>query len=168
MFPIRLYSQYLDVLSDEWKPRSCGIVSLKMVLEYLCGEIYDADDLVADGVERDGFIKGIGWKHQALVDMANARGCDAKREDWSEHAPYDALERLSVALQSGPVIASVYSNLDPTTQSGHLVVVTGIEHGRVFYNDPAAHTRTDIARWAKVEDFLNGWKRRVILISSRN
>lgn len=165
MFSVPEYSQYLDVTLEEWKSRSCGIISLKMVLEYVLGRKFDGDELIKHGLALDGFISGVGWKHQALVDIARNLGCSAQRYDWVMLDNQEALERLIKMLATGPVIVSVYSELNPSTKNGHLVVVWGIEGEKVFYNDPASKTREDIKRLATVEDFVKGWKKRVVAIT---
>jgi len=168
MFSVPEYSQYLDIVLEEWKSRSCGIVSLQMILEYTLHKKFDGDELIKRGLALDGFILGVGWKHQALVDIAHDLGCDAQRYDWVMLDDQEALGRLKEMLMVGPIIVSIYSNLDPSTKNGHLVVVTGIERGKVFYNDPATKIREDIKRSAPIEEFMKGWKKRAILISKKN
>ena len=160
------YSQYLDVVDPAWQPKACGIVALRTVLAYWQGEenILSADALIQEGLALDGFISGIGWKHQTLVDIARAQGCEAQRADWSKEDSSAAFTHLQDAVARGPVIASIHTHLDPTSPDGHLIVVHGIDTA-VHYYDPAQKERDAIPQEAPIADFISGWKKRVILIS---
>jgi hypothetical protein len=165
MLTLPRYSQYLDVADPTWQPRACGIVALKTVFDYWSG-IHDTptmNALIQEGLALNGFIPGIGWKHQALVDIAHAHGYAAKRYDWSKDDPVEAWERLCAKIKNGPAIASIHMNLCPTSPDGHLVVVHTI-NAIVHYHDPARKDRNQISQETSTANFVNGWKRRVILI----
>ncbi len=167
MHTLPRYSQYLDVADPAWQPKACGIVAVRTVLAHWLGEenVPSADALIREGLALDGFIPGVGWKHQTLVDIARAHGCAAERADWSKESPTQAMKFLHDAIARGPVVASIHMHLDPSSPDGHLVVAYNIDNATVHYYDPAQKGRDTISQSADGTAFANGWKKRVILIS---
>ena len=164
IFKIPAYSQFLDVEDKKWKSRACGIVALKIVLEYW-GVKEKADDLIKLGLKQDAYIPGIGWKHGGLVSIAKEFGLRGENLDWFKDLPEEAFEKLLSKLEKYPVLASIYKNFK-LGGSGHLIVLTGYENGWIFFNDPDSKTRKGIQNKVVVEKFLNGWKRRIVVIHS--
>ncbi len=162
-FEIPLYSQFLDVSLKDWRDRSCGIVALKMLMEFLGAETPNADTLIKEGIEAGAYIPNVGWKHQGLVDLAVQHGLRGERFDWSGRTPGEALRNLKKLLASGPVLCSIHRDFDPE-RGGHLIVVTGMENRSVSYADPAAERRDEISASVPVQMFMDGWKCRGIVI----
>lgn len=165
------YSQYLDVEDKEWQGRTCGIVSLKMLVDYWLdnpnNEPEEFEKLIENGLERSAYIPGIGWRHHELSQMAKGSGLDGESFDWTDEHKDVAFNRAVAHLSEHPIMASVYKNLKEG-ESGHLVVLTGYENGRIFYSDPDSKKREDVEREATLEDFLNGWTKRIILVHPDN
>ena len=161
------YSQFLDVEDEEWKDRCCGILSLKMLLDYWGGQSNispeDVESLIGEGLEIGAYIPDIGWKHKELVELAQNHGLDGEDFDWMDEHPDVALNKVIPHLSEHPIIVSIHKDLIEGN-SGHLVVLTGYEDGQIFYNDPDAKTRGDIERSAPLQKFLDGWKRRVVVV----
>ena len=162
MFKVTLYSQFLDVEDKNWKIRACGIVSLKVVLEYW-GIKENIKDLIDLGLKKNAYISGVGWKHDGLVSVAKEFGFSGMNYDWFKDEPKDAFEKLLPNLEKYPVIASIYNNFK-LGGSGHLVVLLGYQNGQIFFNDPDSKTRKGIQKKVGLEKFLTGWKRRIIVI----
>ena len=166
-FEVPEYSQFLDVDDEEWKGRSCGIVSLKMLLDYWNNESEttpeDVENLITEALDFDAYLPGTGWKHKELVDIAKAHHLEGENLDWTSEHPDIAFNKAVPHLAKHPVMTSVFKDLKPG-KSGHLVVVTGYEGGKVFYNDPDSKNREGIERNASLNEFLNGWTRRIIVI----
>lgn len=168
-FDVPGYSQHLDVKNLRWKRRSCGIVALKMAMDFHSPEkenVLALSQLVREGFEARAYIKNVGWSHRELAKLATRHGLNGTNYDWFHETPPSAFKKLLRFLQRTPVIASIYRNLKPNSH-GHLVIVTGFDNGVVFYNDPDSRTRKGIARKAPLRKFLNGWKRRIIVIHPR-
>jgi uncharacterized protein YvpB len=56
-------------------------------------------------------------------------------------------------------MASVHYTFEPTNPIPHLVIVTGMKDGRLYYNDPALGKAGDSI---PVSKFKNSWKKRYI------
>jgi len=166
-FKVPAYSQFLDVENKDWQGKSCGIVSLKMLFDYwhpkreLKPE--DFDDLINEGLAFGGYIPGVGWRHKELAEIARGHGLEGQNFDWTNDHTDIAFNKTIPHLTRHPVMASVHRDLKEG-ESGHLVVLTGYEDGRIFYNDPDSKKRKDIERSVSLHEFLNGWKKRIIVI----
>ncbi|MFH0806257.1 MAG: C39 family peptidase [Candidatus Brennerbacteria bacterium] len=165
-FNVPAYSQYLDVKNRAWKRRSCGIVALKMVLDFLKPKhtvTRTFPRLIKARIRAHAYIRNVGWSHAGLARVAMRYGFKGKKYNWSSKTPKSASITMLRALKRGPVIASIYRNLKYGS-SGHLVVVTGFEKNIVFYNDPDSKTRHAIPRKVPLTKFLKGWKQRIIVV----
>jgi ABC-type bacteriocin/lantibiotic exporter with double-glycine peptidase domain len=161
------YSQHLDVEESDWQDKSCGILCLKTLLDYW-GEKEgiphrDADELIQEGLSIDGYIPGVGWKHKELVELARQHGFDGENLEWPDEHPDVAFNKAVPHLMEHPIMASVHKNLIEGN-GGHLVVVTGYEDGKIFYNDPDSELRDDVERSVTLKEFLDGWKQRIVVI----
>jgi hypothetical protein len=76
------YSQYRDVKDKDWKPRSCAIVCIKMIIEYLGFEIIGVDDLIKEGVEIGGLNENKDWTHEKLVQLFRNHRVGAYRQEF--------------------------------------------------------------------------------------
>ena len=162
---LSLYSQYLDVEDEAWRSRACGIVALKILFDYWgVGKDVSIDELIKRGLSSDGYIEGVGWKHASLAELGEEFGLSGKNFDWYADDPDVAFKKLEEHLKKYPVICSVYKDLKPG-DSGHLVVVYEFDGTNVFYLDPEAKTRDDIKRSAPLDLFLEGWKRRIMVLN---
>ena len=86
------FVQFYNIKDGKWQGRSCGIASLAMILDYY-GLPCDLDQLVKEGLKLDGYVRGVGWKHQAVVTLAKTQGLVAHRtED-------DSIEHLLESLE---------------------------------------------------------------------
>ena len=157
-------SQRIDVKSKYWKSRSCGIVSLKMIMDYWkkpAGGVGLAA-LIQNGVKIGAHDKRHGWRHKGLVNLAKKYGYQGQNYDWFKNSPQKAFLKLTKKI-GVPAIASIHSGLNPK-KPGHLVVITGIRGKKIYYNDPDSAKRKHVAKVASIEKFLRGWKRRIIIV----
>lgn len=163
---IPTYSQYLDVASADWQNRACGIVSLKMVMDFWGKKtkiIYPTIDDLISKYSKSTYISKVGWSHKGLVTIAKHLKLKGENFDWINYSAKDAFVLMETKLALAPVIASIYKNLNHRLP-GHLIVITQIKNGKVFYNDPDSKTRNKIKCVASLQKFLEGWKRRIIII----
>ena len=167
-FAVPTYSQFFDVKDPLWRPNSCGIVALKMLMDF-CGvsPVPTTEALIQEGVSLGAYDPKTGWIHAGLVKLAQKHGLQAQNLDWAAESQDVAASLLARYLQKGPVIASVFPKLRPGAPGGHLVVVTGLEKGMITINDPEKKTRSAIEQALPLEKFLAGWKRRIIVIEPR-
>lgn len=154
--------QYYNIDDEIWQGRSCGIVSLAMILDYYDVK-FDLAELIQQGLNADGYIDGVGWKHDAIVNLANKYGFEGQRvED-------EKVENLIAELNTDrPVIVSIHKNFDDK-EGGHLAVLTGYfeSEGKIegFYvNDPIGAQYKHKNQFIKMSKFAKGWKGRSIYI----
>lgn len=167
IFSVPKISQHGLVSDSVWDTRVCGIASLYMILRYLDPLFSSsADDVFRDCFVRGGYISGVGWKHKELVQTAESFGFTGQPYDWCVASLEDAFKKLIFELETGPVIASVYNGFIQGN-GGHLVVITGIEEGIVYVNDPVEIDLEKITKKIPIDSFLHGWKRRIIVIREK-
>ena len=164
MFNVPKLSQRIDIKSKYWKSRSCGIVSLKMIMDYwkMPTKRVNLAELIKKGIEVGAYDKRWGWIHAGLVKLAKHYGYKGRNYDWFNDKPQTAYEKMTKKLKL-PIATSIHSGLNPR-KSGHLIVITGIRGKKIYYNDPDSKTRKSIARIASLKKFLTGWKRRIIIL----
>ena len=163
------YSQYLD-LKDEWQESGCGPVSLLMLMELLGGEnLPSPNELYQAGLDVDGYLTEVGWKHNSLAELAkkygflNSQAIDLAKKpgENGEIIPIEeALDGLKENLKNGPVIVSVYRYYDPN-RGGHLIVLKSLDKEKAVIIDPRERGEQV---WT-VADFLNRWKQRFIVVA---
>lgn len=156
-------SQHIHIQDPKWKDKSCGIVSLAMLLNYL-GKKISANQLLKDGLANNAYLETIGWKHKELAELGKQYGLNGKNLDWASLDTESAYEKAISYLNRHPIMASVYNNFQPEN-GGHLVVITGADSNKIFYNDPDTKDINSIYKEISIENFLNGWKKRIIVIS---
>lgn len=169
-FKVPPYSQFLDVKNHKWQRKSCGIVSLKMLLDYWSKQFNKTapsiSKLIQEGVKNKGYIPNIGWRHKNLVELVEDYGFGGNNFDWAKVKPSIAFKKLRRYLNKYPLMASIYKNFCPG-DNGHLVVITDFKNNFIFYNDPDSKYRKDVAKKIGLKKFLKGWKKRIIIIYPR-
>jgi uncharacterized protein YvpB len=150
LLTVPYYSQRLDVRRSLWRPRACGVVALKMAMEYINqkqkikikNKIPNIDQLVDLGVAIHARDPIHGWIHNGLVVIAKLNGFKRSyRKEWqiqiknkNGKVTIDEKEaqkgiRYIVGLlrHDTPVLVSMMSRT-----GGHLVVVTGFQEDTVY------------------------------------
>lgn len=158
-----VYDQWKDVGSDEWAGKSCALCSLKTILVFKNYENSKIKirDLIDKGLDKDGYIENVGWKHQSLVDVAGNYGVKLKFQK-QFFAGGDKIKGLDLInkniLKGWPVMASV---LNRKKNGGHLVVINGLEargvkleHYFVLDPDSRGKNRYSLSQ----EEFLSVWR----------
>ena len=158
---VPIYSQHLHIKDPKWRKKSCGIVSLAMLLEY-SGRKTKPDDLLRLGLKIDAYLPGIGWKHHGLVELAEKYGAKGENFDWAKLDLSIAVRQLKIHLKKYPVLTSIYNSFNPK-RGGHLIVLVGMEKNKIFYHDPNAKKKS--RRAVSLKKFLTGWKKRIIVIN---
>ncbi len=158
---VPFYSQFYDIHSAKWQKLGCGIASLAMLIEFYKPGIVSVDALLNEGIAAGAFINGAGWSHKGLALLAKKYGLGGGGFDLSKLDADSALAKLKEFLQEGPVIASVRYKFEPKNPIPHLVVINGIDGDTIYYNDPAAIMA---GKTISVQDFMNAWKKRLIMI----
>lgn len=181
------YSQHLDVEDEKWKPRACGIVCLKMAMDYYGRKTPPIDDLIKEMEFINGF-GDFGSEHESLVMMARNYGLHAYRQEFkslindhinkkvekSSHEDRLTEEGLNKIIRklanNQPIIVSAVKNFSDS-EKFHLVVLTGIEkEGQkikgFYYHDPAAFERREgMYKFVPIDIFKKYWRKMSIYIS---
>ena len=179
------YSQRIDVFDQEWQPRSCLVMSAKMVAEFLGGEIIPADDWIKEGVYI-GAWDGNYWKHNGIVRLLRNHGVFAYSQEFKtvdvniENGKMNEGKNSDLFLKKG--IEKIVNNLDleiPTIVSiykyftekdrHHAIVIVGYEKNEggllkgFYYHDPEmSEEKGGENLFVELDDFINGWKRLAI------
>jgi predicted double-glycine peptidase len=160
-FSVPFYSQFADITSPQWQKVGCGIASLAMLIDfYRPGEVV-VDDLLSEGISTGAYISDAGWSHAGLINLSKQYGLTGASRDMAGSTMDDAFSKLESVLEEGPVMVSVHYTFDPKNPIPHLVVVSGVEDGKVYYNDPAEKAGSGSLSIAK---FQSAWKKRYIEI----
>jgi hypothetical protein len=164
---INLINQITDTGDENWNKYSCGICVLKMLMVFKRPELQDIPimTLINQTLERDGYIKNVGWKHQTLVDLAAIYGVtmDFRKEFFNTmEKKKQGIKIVNEKVDSGlPVVVSVLKEFN-IPNSAHLVVVEGLLKLRPFVRgykivDPYPGKRGNRYVVSKKE-FLVGWR----------
>lgn len=158
---VPFYSQFKDISATEWQKNACGIASLAMLIDFYKPGTVAINTLLKEGITDGAYLNSAGWIHKGLADLAGKYGLKGKTYDLSRSDMDTAYSKFKEILEDGPVIASVFNKFDPKSTIPHLVVITGIDGDKVFYNDPSAASG---GREISASDFMKGWKKRFISI----
>lgn len=172
---VPFFSQLADLKKESWQYRGCGVVSLKMVLEYWHRKdgrnVSPAVGILLEtGLEIGAYQENVGWIHSGLVNIAKRFGYDGYNRDYAPISPTPlspqaTWEKFLVDFKTGPVMVSVFGDMDPKSpRAGHIVVVTDFHDGLVFYSNPEEMNEREGRKALALESFLKGWKQRYIVV----
>jgi len=161
VYTVPFYSQFSDIHSPDWKKVSCGIASLAMLIDFYSDEEISADALLSRGITAGAYQENAGWIHDGLIGLSHPYGLDGESVSLAQLTMDAAFATLVTVLHDGPVMASVHYTFEPTNPIPHLVVITGVREGKVFYNDPA---EVSAAGSLSIEKFEKAWKKRYVTI----
>jgi len=162
---VPFYTQYADDVPQEWRARACGIAVLKMALAYqhrASGEeIPSIRQLIEEGVASGGYMDSVGWRHDALVLIANKYGVHAYRKEYKDDKR-GGIEELKQALKQETVPAVSVSTNHNNASTFHLVALTGYDGDGFSYNDPARNVEEGKSKYISYADFERLWRGLVI------
>ncbi len=173
LLKVPYYSQRLDVRRAFWRPRACGMVALKMAMDYLgTGSARhkksSVDQLIDLGMAIHAHDPENGWIHNGLVAIAKLGGFKKSyRQEWATKDRIDGVEIIVELLSDKtPVLASMMSRT-----GGHLVTLVGLmtdaEGACVgfFYHDPnAADRKKGKNKKITLNTFMKDWKGRIVVV----
>ncbi len=84
---VPFFSQLDSSISQVWQEKTCGIVSLYIVMSYFWQQASkkqapSLNEIVVDGLDSDSYLKGIGWDHVGLAGIARSHGFKAVVRSW--------------------------------------------------------------------------------------
>ncbi len=120
--------------AGSWTKRICGLACLKMVIARITGKVVPLKILLEKGLAVNGYMKGIGWIHQGLLDVASQYGITGQCQSIGAE-----LEVIDTALQQNQlVIASVSCGFNPKKKGGHLVLIIGMQDDGFIIHHPSS------------------------------
>ncbi len=127
------YSQHRDIKDANWQKRACGLVCLKMVLDFHKIKAPDINEFLKLSLEKEAYHQTNGWIHDKLLEIAESFGVKVSRKENMESE-----EKLKSFLDKDcPVIVSI-KNKRFSPKFGnkfHQIVLTGYDEKGFFYND---------------------------------
>lgn len=171
---IPLVSQERDVKDKKWKKKSCAICSMKMMIGFSNHKHLDIElgQLINEAIKLGGYLKGIGWKHKTVSDLAKKYGHKLnfiKKFPKTIQEKSKWLKKLENRIIGGkPVMVSIYYKLNKKNGS-HIVVVNGVrKNGKLtlgyHIQDPDDRFKGHNYFISK-DEFLLGWRGGMIYFS---
>lgn len=160
-YDVPLYSQIRDISWTEWQQKGCGVADVAMLVNYYKPETTNVQAVLENGIKSGAYVKNVGWSHDGLAKLASRYGLIGKVHAFWDYDRTTALSEFKKIIDEGPAIASIHRNFDPKLSFGHLIVITGYDENFVYFNDPG---KKDGIRTVPVSQFMNGWKRKLIVI----
>lgn len=181
------YSQYQSTGNPEWKENSCGVVSLKMVLDYYQPTNLTVDQLYEKGLELNGYLEGVGWYHHSLVLLAKELRFSGITRSWEPTEEYvkilknrgfkdgdlqilkdqqynEGIFCLKNELDKNhPIIVSVTTGFGRYGK-GHLVVLIGYDEAGFILHDPFEEIRPGKEFKISFDDFKKTWTKRALFV----
>ncbi|OGN22553.1 MAG: hypothetical protein A2918_02215 [Candidatus Yanofskybacteria bacterium RIFCSPLOWO2_01_FULL_42_49] len=168
MAEVKLVNQITDAGDESWSKHSCGICVIKMLMVFKNQKFQSIPimTLLSQAFNAGGYIKNIGWKHQALVDLAASYGVPMNFQKEFFNTPEKKKEGIKMinnqlSILKSPVAVSVLKEFN-LSDTAHLVIVEKIKKLGPFvlgYHiaDPYPGKRGNRYVVSKKE-FLAGWR----------
>jgi hypothetical protein len=161
IYTVPFFSQFTDITAPAWKKVGCGIASLAMLIDYYEPGAVNVDELLDKGIGAHAYLDNVGWTYAGLISLSNAFGLTGETHDFGGLTIDKAFENFKKDLEEGPLMASVHYTFEPTNPIPHLVVITGLKDGLIYYNDPADKAG---GKSLAEKTFLSAWKKRYVEI----
>ena len=170
------YSQKIDASDPHWKDRACGILCLKMLLDFLGTKTSLPDDFIQTGVTAGAYGEW-GWTHTGLVSVASLFGITMRRKEFRAQDSVEAgkllkegIDELVLSIEKGkPVLISAIKKW-VETKKFHMMVLVGFEMDEgvlkgFYYHDPDAYTPHEGKdQFVPIETFKKHWRRMAIFL----
>ena len=165
---IPYYSQYRDIKDKEWQKRACGLVCLKMILDFHQNRegstpttSVDLDGLLEIALKKESFGKS-GWIHDKLLELAKDFGLSAYRKEEMQNE-----DELKDFLDSGnPTIVSIKAKrFAPEFENKfHQIVLTGYDKNGFYYNDSDYQDESGKDLFVDTKTFQKYWRKMAIFV----
>jgi ABC-type bacteriocin/lantibiotic exporter with double-glycine peptidase domain len=155
------YSQYRDVKDEDWQRRACGLVCLKMVLDFHKIETPETSDFLKVALENGSFGPS-GWIHDRLLEIAENLGLRAYRKEKME----GETELKDFLDEGNPVIVSIKAQrfLPEFEGKFHQIVLIGYDENGYFYNDSDYQDEEGKGLFVSFDKFSEYWRKMAIFM----
>lgn len=183
MIEVPCYSQHRDVKERFWQNKSCGIVCVKMIIDYFHPDnLTTLSSLIKEGLVIDGFTKE-GWSHHSLVILLRNHGVMAYSQEFRSHeidletkegrkSSYEenfiqkGIEKIKENLDKKlPVIASVSKDFNGNKDT-HLILLTGYDDKYVYFNDPNSENESEVQTLKKEFSYFLEYFRPMVIFTA--
>lgn len=172
---VPFWSQKDNVYKEDYINNSCGIVCVKMVLDYALKDGIQIEDLIQEGYVVGGTVKA-GWSHETLVRVLRNHGVLAYRQEFKSHnVDLDnkqgsenieqtkvfrrlGIEKIKGSIDYGfPVLVSVKPGFGENG-GDHLILIVGYDDENFYINDPQRSGMEKDPIRVSIEKFDQFWK----------
>ncbi|MFH1402553.1 MAG: C39 family peptidase [Patescibacteria group bacterium] len=188
---IPYYSQQRDVADEFWQVRACGILCLKMVVDFYGVRTLSPDEFLKLALAKGAYHNPNGWLHNKQIEIAADFGLMAFRKEFGRVSAKNLIGRedaFSANCRAGeglnylrnfleqerPVIVSVAKKFKYPDKF-HQVVLTGFENNEAgeitgfYYNDSDYQNETRGKNlFVSIKLFKQYWRGMAIFVVSRS
>lgn len=171
-----------EIVSDDEKDGACGIVCVKMILDFFFDTEFDVHDLL-----KEGYIVGgksnKEWNHETLVRVLRNHGIQSYRQEFISHDVLDfdlsrgelnqerteqfidfGIYKIKKSIDEGnPVMVSVKPGFG-MNESSHIVLIVGYDDSNFYFNDSQRLSTNEHPLQFSIEDFKTYWKNFAIFV----
>jgi len=154
-------SQYKDVKDEAWQKRACGLVCLKMVLDFHKVKTPETNEFLKIALDKEAFGES-GWVHEKLLGLAKDYGMEAFRKESME----DEQELKDFLDKGNPVIVSIKARKFSVEFEGkfHQVVLIGYDENGFYYHDSDYRNGEGKELFVSKDKFREYWRKMAIFI----
>jgi uncharacterized protein YvpB len=179
---VPFYAQH-EIIENGKGSVSCGIVCIKMVLDFAGKDKTEIHDLIEEA-EIVGNKESAGWSHETLVRVLRNHGVLAFRQEFKSHTVsledkkgFENIEETKNFIELGiqkiknsidlgfPVLVSVKPGFGENG-GDHLILIVGYGDDSFFANDPQRKGHEKDPMRVSVEKFKEFWKGLTIFVES--
>lgn len=178
---IPFYAQR-EIVEESEKNGACGVVCVKMILDFVHGTTYDVDDLI-----KETYIVGgkepAGWNHEALVRVLRNHGTSSYKQEFISHTVSDlslttgilnteqtekfreiGIQKIKKSIDNGyPVMVSVKAGFG-ANESSHIVLIIGYDEENFYMNDSQRPSSEKHPLVCSINRFKEFWKGLVVFV----
>ncbi len=156
------YSQHEDIKDEVWQGRACGLVCLKMVLDFHRTETPEINKFLKVALDKEAYHGTNGWIHDKLLAIVEELGMEAYRKEGMEDN-----QLLKDFLDKGnPVIVSIKAQKFSPEFEGkfHQIVLIGYDENGFYYHDSDYRNREGNGLFVPLDKFGEYWRKMAIFI----
>ena len=156
------YSQYEGIKDEAWQGRACGLVCLKMVLDFHRVETPEINEFLKIALDKEAYHESNGWIHDRLLAVAEDLGMKAYRKEGMENE-----QELKDFLDKGnPVTVSIKARKFSSEFEGkfHQVVLIGYDENGFYYHDSDYRNKEGNGLFVPVDKFIEYWRKMAIFV----
>ncbi|MEA2113033.1 MAG: C39 family peptidase [Patescibacteria group bacterium] len=158
------YSQHEDIKDEDWQGKACGLVCLKMVLDFHKTKTPEINEFLKLALEKEAFGES-GWIHNKLLAIAEDLGMEAHRKEGMENEQ----ELKDFLDEKGPVIVSIKAQKFSPEFEGkfHQIVLIDYDENGFYYHDSDYRDREGNRLFVPFDKFREYWRKMAIFIHKR-